>query len=166
MLAANPSIGEAIQWELFRTKDSNVQHFLAANPSIDEKLQLELFRAGDRAVQWYLPSNPSIGKDIAIELAKVGQTPFGYTQNKSIAELMQPENLALLNQYPERFGAAYLDRLLSCPQEDREESKALTLHSYFVHKKSGTKNQNYYKDKVLERYAGDQEVALILGEAS
>ncbi len=161
-LAGNPSIGEAIQWEMFRAGDESVQFELIQNPSIGEDLQWEIFHTTSGSSRFWLAHNPSVSRELAIELAKVGQAPFGYLKNKPIAELMQPENLALLNQYPKAFSHAYLRQLLSPPQEDREESKTLILHSYLVYEKSGGGSQGYYKDKILERYAGDQEVALIL----
>ncbi len=129
----------------------------------DEAIQMQLFRTKNIDVQSWLALNPSIGRDVAIELAKVGEAPFGYTQNKSLAELLKPENLSLIKQYPETFSRAYLVRLLSYSQEDKEESKALTLHSYLVNEKNEGARIQTFKDWILHRYASDQEVALIVG---
>ncbi len=166
-LAQNPSIKKDLQWELFHTADWTVLHGLAQNPSIKEELQWELFHTADWAVLARLAQIPSISRELAIELAKLDEFPYGYAKDKPLAELIQPENLALLNQYPRAFGRPYLDRLLDYPQEEKEESKALALHSYFIYEKGDRgEHTRYYKDKILERYPNDQEIILILSSES
>ncbi len=187
-LAENPSIDDDLQWKLFRSKELRVLISLAMNPSVVPDLQWELFNTGDETVmlvlaRWkstieeiqlallrnevekvtgYLAENCFLAREAAAELAKKSITPSGYTRNKPLAELIQPESLALLGQYPGPLGRAYLTRLLYSPREDKEESKALTLHSYLVYEKSGGIHVGHYKNEILNRYVGDQEVELIL----
>ncbi len=165
-LARNPSIARDIQWKILRGESTDVKSMLALNPSIDEDLQWELFQS-QKYAQWNLARNPLLQKKIAIELAIRGISPSGYLSSKTLTELAQPENLALLDQYPKAFGEAYLSRLVvNNPQENRDESKALILHSYLIYEKSrGGSESPYtkdYKNNILKRYADDQEVALIL----
>ena len=160
-LAENPSIDRDMTQALFDTGNEWIRCNLATNPSIDRAMMQALFDAGDREIKLNLATNPSIDREMAITLAKDGHAPIGYLENKSITELCNGENISLLNEYPQKFGQAYLNHLLGS-DEDLDQMKALLCYSYDCYRKADGYNPEHYKGLILDKYPGDEEIKILL----
>lgn len=137
------------------------QHELVCDPSIDRDTVQALFHTGDKEVRRELAKNPSIDRDTAIQLAKLRQAPIGYLKNMSIDDLSESENVALVNEYPQEFGAAFIERLLSL-NEKPEKTKVLLFYSYDAYKKAGGTRADYYREQILEKYQDEEELKIFL----
>ena len=147
--------------EAIRKMGEVAQRELARNPSIDRAMMQALFDTGDEWVKRDLATNPSIDREMAITLAKDGHAPIGYLENKSITELCNGENISLLNEYPQKFGQAYLNHLLGS-DEDLDQMKALLCYSYDCYRKADGYNPEHYKGLILDKYPGDEEIKYLL----
>ena len=160
-LATNPSIDHDMAQALYDTGEDRIRCNLAVNPSIDRDMMQAIFDTGDGQTKINLATNPSIDRDVAIALAKNGYQPVGYLENKSITELCNGENISLLNEYPQKFGQAYLNHLLGS-DEDLDQMKALLCYSYDCYRKADGYNPEHYKGLILDKYPGDEEVKILL----
>ena len=165
-LATNPSIDREMAQALFDTGNKWVRYNLATNPSIDRDMIQALFATRDKDIWSGLARNPSIDREMAVALAKSGHVPGGYLKKKSLNELYKKESMSLLNEYPKEFGKAYLGYLLNS-DENLEEMKALLCYSYNSYVKAGGNDSfNFYKNQILERYPGDEEIKILLSQDS
>ena len=160
-LATNPSIDREIAQALCDTGDDWPRRNLARNPSIDREIAQALFDTGDHWIRRDLATNPSIDREMAITLAKDGHAPIGYLKNKSITELCERENISLINEHPEKFGQAYLNRSLRS-DEDLDQMKALLCYSYDCYRKGVSYGYGYYRERILAKYPNDEEVKILL----
>ena len=151
---------------LFDTGEDRIRCNLAVNPSIDRDMMQALFDTGGDGIRYNLATNPSIDREMAVALAKSGHVPGGYLKKKSLNELYKKESMSLLNEYPKEFGKAYLGYLLNS-DENLEEMKALLCYSYNSYVKAGGNDSfNFYKNQILERYPGDEEIKILLSQDS
>ena len=165
-LATNPSIARDMMQALFDTGGDGIRCNLARNPSIDRDMMQALFDTGGDGIRYNLATNPSIDREMAVALAKSGHVPGGYLKKKSLNELYKKESMSLLNEYPKEFGKAYLGYLLNS-DENLEEMKALLCYSYNSYVKAGGNDSfNFYKNQILERYPGDEEIKILLSQDS
>ena len=167
-LAKNPSIDRDIAQALFETEDLYTRCNLASNPSIDRDIQQALFETENWAIRENLAMNPSIDRDIAIELTKEGHSPSGYLKNKSINELCKLDNLSLIDQFPKVFSQIYLSSLMYVKTQEEATVRALIVYSYNAYQKSNNirGGYDYYRERILERYSGDEEIKILLSQDS
>ena len=169
LLAINRSIGETVIQALFDTGDWRIKTSLARNPRTSERILRALFDQGHHEMKGYVSVNLSISREIAISAALegYGEGPKSYARSKSIEELAKAENVVLIDEYPETFAVAYIERLLSYPQATDNEmaTKALLMYSFTAYKKSEKPRLvAFYRSKILEKYPGDEEIKYLLDD--
>ena len=167
-LASNPSIDRDIQQALFETENWTIRENLTTNPSIDRDIAQALFETENWTIRENLAMNPSIDRDIAIELTKEGHSPSGYLKNKSINELCKLDNLSLIDQFPKVFSQIYLSSLMYVKTQEEATVRALIVYSYNAYQKSNNirGGYDYYRERILERYSGDEEIKILLSQDS
>ena len=172
-LAWNPSLIEYLQKRLAKDKDVYVRQALAWNPSLVEELQKRLAEDKDKDVRRALAENPSLTLPVSIALAEQGYAPYGFARSKSTEELWAHKNLIMTGDYQSQFGEAFLNRLVNLnytKPEDKigqlaEQRKLLILLAFYKYAGAEGEGKNEisgYRDKILNIFPDDQEIAYLI----
>ena len=172
-LAWNLSLIEDIQKRLAEDKDVYVRQALAENPSLVEGAQKRLAEDKDVYVRRALAWNPSLTLPVSIALAEQGYAPYGFARSKSTEELWAHKNLIMTGDYQSQFGEAFLNRLVNLnytKPEDKigqlaEQRKLLILLAFYKYAGAEGEGKNEisgYRDKILNIFPDDQEIAYLI----
>ena len=146
---------------------------LAKNESLNEDIQRILAEDKDKDVRRALAENPSLTLPVSIALAEQGYAPYGFARSKSTEELWAHKNLIMTGDYQSQFGEAFLNRLVNLnytKPEDKigqlaEQRKLLILLAFYKYAGAEGEGKNEisgYRDKILNIFPDDQEIAYLI----
>lgn len=165
-LAGNEGLCHEAQDILFQNQDINALYALAKNPCLEEDVAVRIASLKNKNVTMRLAQNPNISYKVAIEVLEQGEEPIFYFF-KPAKELCQPQNLKLLNDYPNIVPGSYLTALTPPHTPDdfernRENVIPVLLFSYAEYVKTDKRGSLAFKEKIFEMLKDDEEAISLL----
>ncbi len=166
MIAAHTN-NEQLQLVLAKDKAKNVRGYLSHNPNLCQEAQILLTKDSSSGVLAEFAKEGAMSLETAAIMLSQSYCLINFMSGKPFEALLSSDLLTLMKTYPRPMSRSYLEMLLSDRNEldkevDRDNKKALVLHSYNIYKQENPPLLASYKKKVLDLYKGDQEVEFFL----
>jgi hypothetical protein len=167
-VAENPSTPPSVLEELAKDRDWEIRQGVAENPSTPPSVLEELASDGNDRIRQRVAQNFFTPISALKILTKEGLVPTAFVRGKEVSYLLEGDNFSLVDEYPDTFGHAYLDRLVTSPlPEDRLHPKTRLLIGYCFTKFAESSEKQYYitlyRKNIQALYPDDQELAEMVG---
>jgi hypothetical protein len=167
-LARDASTPPSVLEELAKDRDWEIRQGVAENPSTPPSVLEELASDGNDRIRQRVAQNFFTPISALKILTKEGLVPTAFVRGKEVSYLLEGDNFSLVDEYPDTFGHAYLDRLVTSPlPEDRLHPKTRLLIGYCFTKFAESSEKQYYitlyRKNIQALYPDDQELAEMVG---